>query len=180
MKGATPLELYVIQTERLTLTPWSGGDLDDLHRLFTDREIARAFFQGADIPLERAALVLDADVRDAPRNGIGFWKIQTSSTAPTIGFCGFCMAVDTGCMELMFAIAPDGRGNGYALEACQAAAEVFWLKTSFPVFYARSDVGNAGAVRILERLGMEPAEPPSSPMKYRLNRPAPRAFAMGV
>jgi RimJ/RimL family protein N-acetyltransferase len=88
------------------------------------------------------------------KHGFGLWHISLKSDGTAIGMCGLLRRDTLPEVDIGYAYFPEHWGRGYALEAAEAtlrhAAEKFGLTRVIAVV----SQGNAGSIRVLEKIGM--------------------------
>ncbi len=151
------MSLPLLETERLNLRPFRGEDVDDLHHLWTNREVRRHLWDDVVISRELAASVVASSLESAEAHGIGMWSLLLRSRlVHLIGFCGFRFLPDSPDIEILYGLSPGYWKRGLATEACRAAiAYAFGLPGVERVF-AGANAPNRASFRVMERLGMEP------------------------
>jgi RimJ/RimL family protein N-acetyltransferase len=86
--------------------------------------------------------------------GFGLWHVARHSDGASIGMCGLLRRDTLPDADIGYAFLPEYWGQGYAFEAAQAtlrhAAGKFGLTRAVAVV----SEGNAGSIRVLEKLGM--------------------------
>jgi len=147
--------LPTLETERVTLRPWSLDDIDALHQLWSDPQVRRYLWDDEAIPRQRAAAAVEAGVAAANRNGVGLWCVMAKPSGALAGFCGFRPIEDSPGIELLYGLLPEYWGQGLATEAARAALDYGFGAALFTRVYVRTDVGNRASVRVMERLGMK-------------------------
>ena len=143
-----------IVTARLTLRPFTMDDLDVVHTLWTDPDVRRYLWDNMVIPRERAEEMLRASIAAAERNGRGMWLIFEGSAETACGFCGFLPRNEPDHAQLIYGLAPNVWGRGYATESVRAVVEYGFATLGLPKIAASADVPNTASARVLERLGM--------------------------
>jgi [ribosomal protein S5]-alanine N-acetyltransferase len=154
-----------IETARLRLTPATEGDVDVLHRIWTDPDVRRYLWDDIVIDRDVAAAVVAHSVTDWRERGYGLWLITELASDAIAGFAGFRTADERPEPELVFGLLPAYWGRGYATEAAQAA-----LDHLQGAAWAATDPENSASIRVLERLGMH-FERRTELLFYRLDRP---------
>ena len=142
-------------TDRLVLRPCADGDVEPLHRLWTEPDVRRFLWDDEEIPLEQAAAVVRQSHQDWRGRGYGLWTVRTADEGGLIGFCGFRPAEWRDAPELLFGLSRRTWGQGYATEAASAALDHLSGTLDLAEVVAATDVGNTASVRVLERLGMQ-------------------------
>ena len=132
-----------LSTDRLTLRPFSGRDTDAVVTMLTDVDARRYLGGPVDVPVGFSAAALS--------DQWGAWCVVLSARGTAIGSC--TMDRKRGSLELSYTIVPQAWGHGYATEACTAAIEWVWAKTSEPAVVAVTQTANVASMRLLARLG---------------------------
>ena len=88
------------------------------------------------------------------RYGFGLWHTARKSDGAAVGMCGLLRRDNLPDVDIGYAYLPEFWGQGFAFEAAEAtlraAATSFGLKRVIGVV----SEGNAGSIRVLEKLGM--------------------------
>jgi ribosomal-protein-alanine N-acetyltransferase len=147
--------MIIIETERLLLRRLAEADAPFVLALLTDPDFLTQVGDRGVHDLESARRY----VREGPgasyaRYGFGLNVMQLKSSAAAVGLCGLLRRGSHPDVEIGFALLPQARGQGLALEA--AAATLCWgLDSLFlPRIVALTAPENVGSMRILERIGM--------------------------
>ncbi len=142
-----------LTSARLRLRPVEDGDVEAMHRLWTDADVRRFLWDDVIIPRERAAATVAASITDFTARGYGLWGVWLISTGKLAGFCGF-RSTEAGLPELLYGLGPTYWGHGFATEAARAALVYGFRTLGFTRVVAATDVPNRTSMRVLERLGM--------------------------
>jgi RimJ/RimL family protein N-acetyltransferase len=145
-----------LSTQRLVLRRLREADLSTFCRYRSDPPVARyqdwtAFSQedGARFFAEQARLQPDV---------AGTWfqmAIEHGETGELVGDCGLkAIGEHPGQVEIGFTLAPEHHGKGYATEAVTRLLDYVFGELGKHRAIAVTDVRNAPAVRLLERVGM--------------------------
>jgi ribosomal-protein-alanine N-acetyltransferase len=144
-----------IETVRLLIRPLRLEDADDLHELYSDAEAMR--FLTPEVPTtiaESRAWVqskIDLFERD---DGFSLWAVVERASDRVVGDAGLQWEEIEGRRELDLGcrIVPRHQRHGYATEASAAILRAAFADGVRRVT-AQTDVANAPARRVLERLG---------------------------
>jgi RimJ/RimL family protein N-acetyltransferase len=140
-----------LRTERLELRPVTPLDLTALAAHWTDPDVRRFLFDGAELPVaEIAEAIADSD-RTFARAGWGLWLVRQAGQL--IGTCGLRQLEDLG-PEIMYSLLPSAWGKGYATEAAAAVLGYVLDTLGLPEVLAEVDEGNTASRAIIEKLGM--------------------------
>jgi [ribosomal protein S5]-alanine N-acetyltransferase len=114
-------------------------DTDNLHRLWTTPGVRRYLRDNEIIPRARTADVIARSERLFAERGHGLsgaWKVDSPPE-----------------LELLYGVADDLWGQGYATEIAEAVVRHCLGELQMPLVRASTDTGNAASVRVLEKLG---------------------------
>jgi [ribosomal protein S5]-alanine N-acetyltransferase len=143
----------ILTTHRCLLRPIGPDDADDLHRLSTSPGVSRYLWDSEIIPLARTRDVIAQSERLFAARDHGLWGAWTADSRRLCGFAGLWPFRDPPEMELLYGVAEDLWGQGYATEIAQAIVRHCLDQLQMPVLRASTDAGNAASVRVLEKLG---------------------------
>jgi ribosomal-protein-alanine N-acetyltransferase len=148
------MPIPVIYTDHLVLRPCEEKDIEALHKLWADPDVRRYLFDDSILPFDKASEIVRSSIEESATAGLGLWVICCHPSAPLVGFCGFRRSDHTTEVELLYGLAPQSWGQGFATEACLAALSYFWTTDLCSRVYARTDPPNRKSVAVMERLGM--------------------------
>ncbi len=168
-----------LATGRLRLRPVAPGDADVLHALFTDPLVRRWLWDDRVIPRRQTLEVIAAGTASFATHGFGYWLVRHAHDGGLVGFAGL-RVVDAGPdVELLYGLAPDRWGEGFATEASTAVLAHGFETLGLARIVARTDPPNRASIRVLERLGMtfegETRIGEAPILRYALTRAAFRA-----
>ncbi|MEO8757245.1 MAG: GNAT family N-acetyltransferase [Devosia sp.] len=148
-------DLTLIETERLVLSGWRMGQLDDLVRLHGDPEIARYFTAaGAPWTQEKCAARLAEWISQFDTQRMGKLRVTRKSDGAMVGRAGFGLHGPTGEPEIGYALFREHQGQGYATEAAAALRDWIFRDTDWDHFIGFADVRNESSLKVLRRIGM--------------------------
>jgi RimJ/RimL family protein N-acetyltransferase len=163
-----------IETERLTLSPVTAGDLDALLELWRDPDVRRFLWDDREVAREEASEVLDACTA-LGEDGLGLWTVRIRENDALAGCVGLRPAETPPQIEPLAAFHPVHWGSGYATEALRAVLDHAFATLALPELVAAVDVPNEASRRLVERLRFRRTEEVRGP-KYEMIRyalPAP-------
>jgi RimJ/RimL family protein N-acetyltransferase len=145
-----------LATLSLDLRPFTDGDAEAMHRIYSDPLVMRYVATGPAV--DRAAterLLRDYTVHQRA-HGYSFWGVVERSSGALIGDAGL-YRTPAGEVELGYTLAAPWWGRGYATEAAAA-----WLATAFETLgiaevIALAEPANVASLRVLEKVGMRRA-----------------------
>lgn len=150
-----PYESGRFESGRLSFSPLSGRDLDEMHALWTRPEVLRFLFDGESINREKAGELLRRSERDFEERGHGLWSLRSRDEAGIAGFCGLFPVGDRrDAAELVYGLAPEFWGRGLATEAARAAIRFAFERAKLSKVIASADEPNAASIKVMERAGM--------------------------
>jgi ribosomal-protein-alanine N-acetyltransferase len=145
----------VIETERLLLRRLTAADAPFILTLLTDADfLAQVGDRGVHNLEDARRYVREGPGASYARYGFGLNAIQLKRTSAAVGLCGLLRRDSHPDVEIGFALLPQARGQGLALEA--AAATLSWGLNTLALkrVVALTAPDNAGSIRILERIGL--------------------------
>jgi [ribosomal protein S5]-alanine N-acetyltransferase len=143
-----------LESERLRFRPFAPGDVDDLHRLFTQPGVRRFLWDDDIIPRERTAAVVAQSAASFATHGFGLWAVSFQDSEELIGFCGFWHFHEPPRLEVLYGVAPDHWTKGLATEAARGMIRYGFDVLGFARIEASTDAANTASVRVMERAGM--------------------------
>ncbi len=141
-----------VRTERLVLRPLRSADIDAVHRASQDPETQR-WIGALPVPYTRAdarRFIEEVASRDRA-DGLGL-SVAIEAEAELVGTAGIYFRAGRLGPEIGYAIAPWGRGRGYATEAARALAE-WGLSHGAPRVHLFADVHNTASQAVARRAG---------------------------
>ena len=143
-----------IATDRLTLRPFTPGDVDPLHAIWADPEVG-PWVGGTHTDVAESIEELEEHLRHQERHGFGFWAVEETSSGRVIGEVGLMFFEGHGPeVEIGWCIASDVWGHGYAGEAASAWLGVGFRDLGLDRVLAVVLPTNARSRRLCGRLGM--------------------------
>ena len=145
----------VIETGRLSLRELTAGDAAFMLGLLNDPDFLRNIGdRGVRTVDDARRYILERLVDSYERHGFGLWLVETKDSKEAAGICGLIKRKALPDVDLGYAFLPPFRARGYAYESASAvlghARDVLGLRRLLAI----TDPGNAGSIRVLEKLGM--------------------------
>lgn len=148
--------MTLLHTERLTLTPVSHTDFDDLVHMWADPEVTR-YISGQPMPAEDVWLRLLRDIGHWQVLGFGNWVIrdEVQSLVGSVGLFDYRRALSPpfSAPEVGWALMPDFHGKGMAREAVGAALHHADTVLDFERTQCMISVPNTPSIKLAEALG---------------------------
>ncbi len=143
-----------IETPRLVLERLTASDFAPFHRLVVDPHVRRFLLDGQSMDEEwsRAEIARSDELFDSI--GLGLWLVHDGGDL--VGFAGFRVFEEMAPEpQLLYAFVERVTGRGYATEVGGALVALAGPKLD-PIL-AAADEPNAASIRVLAKLGFEPA-----------------------
>ena len=147
--------MTVLHTSRLRLRPLGSDDAEFVILLLNDSDFIRNIGDRGVRTVEDAI----AYIQNGPGGLDGefpwrVWLITTRATGEQIGTCGLLKRATMTDVEVGYALMPEFRSKGYAIEAVSAVAQHARETLGIQRMAAIVNPENTGSIRVLEKLGM--------------------------
>lgn len=153
MPGMT-LPTPVLETERLTLRPFTVEDSDDLFALQSDPFVLRYWDSPPWGERSRVDRFLDGCRRMAEEGSGARVVVERTSDRAFVGWCTFNgWNPEPRSASLGYCLAQAAWGHGYATEAARALLGWAYDALDLNRVQAEADTRNAASARVLEKLG---------------------------
>jgi RimJ/RimL family protein N-acetyltransferase len=146
-----------LETDRLTLRPWTAADADDCRALVSERDPrARPAERGAGVPtVENIRNRIATQLAATARTGIALLPVRRRVQGDFIGYCGLIVGratVDE--PEIAYELLRKAHGHGCATEAAGAVLNAA-IATGRSRLWSTVASWNAPSLRVLQKLGFE-------------------------
>jgi RimJ/RimL family protein N-acetyltransferase len=145
------IDIPVLETERLRLRGWREEDLDAYAAFISNEATAR--FLGGTGNRQNAWRRMAMLVGHWVLRGYGPWVIEEKSSGRWIGYSGLWNPEGWPEPEVMWGLAADRHGQGYATEAARRGREFAYRKLGWTTLTSYIDPRNAPSIRVAQRLG---------------------------
>ena len=145
--------MQILETTRLQLRPCQNADLQQIYAMWTHPDVCRFLFDDRVISLDEACSFVDASLANFEQYQYGIWLGSIRNKDCLVGFAGLLHSENA--PSLIYGIAPEYWGQGYATEAAIAILNYALQHLHLPKIRADVDESNVVSVRILQRLGMK-------------------------
>lgn len=142
-----------IETERLRLRMIGRDDLDDLARLFADREVVKYVGNGQPASRKDAEKAIDSMTARWQKDGFGRWIAADKFTGRFLGFGGLRSLFGT--PEVVYHLEKQNWGKGLATELARAALRFGFQERGFTRIVAIAKPPNVASIHVMEKLGMK-------------------------
>ncbi len=170
-------QLPELRTPRLLLRAFRDGDAGAFAAMNADPRVM-AHFPAALSRAESDALLASLRAASA-REAFGVWAVELAQGGAFAGMVGLDRATFeapfTPCVEVLWRLAPQHWGKGYATEAARAAVEHGFTRAGLGEILSWTVPANRASWRVMERLGMthdqaDDFDHPRVPAGHRLRR----------
>jgi [ribosomal protein S5]-alanine N-acetyltransferase len=148
----------MLETQRVTLIPFTLLDLTLLHKTFTDPFIRKYLWDDEIISLEQTKKILDLNENTFREQNWGLWKIITKEDDAYAGFAGLWKFFEEDQPQLLFGLLPMKTRSGYASESGSAIINYAFDVLSFKRLTASFDSDNSASEKVCRRLNMTKVE----------------------
>jgi len=178
----------MIETERLFLRPFEEADVAPFAALNADPR-AMEHLMGP-VPIEETRAMVGRIRAHHASRGFGVWAVEVRGVAPFVGCVGLTtprfVASFTPCVEILWRVAAEHWGKGYAREAARASLAHGFGELGMKEILAFTVAANVRSLRVMTALGMtyagtfeHPMVPDGHALKtnviYKATPPAPSA-----
>ena len=143
-------DIPVIETARLVLRGPEPGDYPHFRATFASY---RSRFMGGPLNPYETWMLYAAEIGHWEICGFGMWMIHDRETGRTLGMAGGWQPAQWPEREIAWIIWPDVAGQGYALEATDAARRHLYERMGWEGAVSYLDPKNLDSIRLAERLG---------------------------
>jgi RimJ/RimL family protein N-acetyltransferase len=150
--------MIVIETPRLRLRTWTIDDAPEALAIWGDPAVMKFIDSGRTLgDLDRVRQALLRAIAAQEQGGFCLWPVIVKSGGRVIGCCGFHVIENSHDLELVFHFIREYWGKGYATEAARACVEYAFKTLDASRIVASSHPENVASVRVLEKVGFQPA-----------------------
>lgn len=167
--------MTVLETERLTMRPWTRDDIEVYAELFSNDEIMRFSLMRRGMTREEAAESLERHVAHFEKHGYGYWAVTPKDVGRIVGYTGlqvpYWFPDLLPSVEVGYRYHPDHWGRGYATEAARASLRYGFETAGLEEIIAIYEPANVRSGMVMERIGMhhvEDVRDPTDSMPLRI------------
>ncbi len=143
------------KTERLILRELDADDAPFMLALLTDADFLRKVGDRGVHTLDQAREYIVAGAMMSYRqHGFGLWAVRLVDDPACIGVCGLIRRDTLDDVDIGYALLPEWRGQGFALEASQACMELGQQRFGLQRIVAITSQDNPASARLLEKIGL--------------------------
>jgi len=145
------MKIPTLETQRLRLRAFRNDDFDPYARFMADPEVTK--FLGGPMARGDAFRSFTAMIGHWELRGFGPWAVERKSDGAFIGRIGLSFPEDWPATEVVWTLAREYWGHGYATEAARSSLDYGFRKLPLPRLVSMIDPDNRGSQRVAERLG---------------------------
>ncbi len=149
---------FILNTDRLHLSPFSIKQHASLHQLFTHPFIREFLWDDVIISPQETRKILEQNEQFFNKYSWGLWQLKLEHAAPPIGFVGLWPFFEQPQPQLLYGLLPDYTGQGLATEAAKKILAYAAKQLDFKFLTAATDIPNLASQKVLERIGMKKTE----------------------
>jgi RimJ/RimL family protein N-acetyltransferase len=142
-----------LATPRARLRPAADSDASELHEAWTSAGVRRFLWDGRIVPREQTDETIARSAGMFRDHGFGLWVARAADTLRFVGFAGLWPFRAAAEFELLYGVAEDLWGRGFASEIAGAIVQYCFGALDMPVVRASTDAANTASVRVLEKMG---------------------------
>ncbi len=147
--------MLLLETDRLRIEQLSEKDAGFTLTLLNDAAFIEHIGDRRVRNLEQARQYLvDGPLKSYQEYGFGMYALRLKSTGEPIGMCGLVKRPSLGEVDIGYALLPQFRGSGYALEAARRVLHWGLSDLGLPRLIAIVSPDNFASRSLLEQLGM--------------------------
>ena len=144
----------MMETERLFLRKLQDYDVDEIFKMRSDVEIMR-YIREPQMNREESINWIKMISSKWDTESIGFCGLIEKSSKDFVGWCGLWRLVETGEIEVGYAIIKDFQGKGYATEAAKRCLQYGFEELNLEKIVAVAFPENEASQSVMKRLGMK-------------------------
>ncbi|WP_444997061.1 GNAT family N-acetyltransferase [Aliikangiella sp. IMCC44359] len=99
--------------------------------------------------------LLQGPIKSYQENGFGLYLIELKKGHTPIGLCGLVKRKEFDSPDIGYALIPEFWGLGLASEAAKATLNYAKQKLNIERVLGLTSLGNAGSIKVLERIGLK-------------------------
>ena len=143
----------VLETERLRLRKLAKDDAAFILELVNDPDWLRHIGDRGVRSLKDASeFIAEGPLASYSSYGYGLWLVELKESSIPIGLCGVLKRKHLEHPDLGYALLPQFRGQGFAIESCRGVLSYARLKLAMSQVLAIVSPANARSIGLLEKL----------------------------
>ncbi len=153
------MKIY-LETPRLIIREIEMTDVDDMFEMDSDPEVHKYILQSPVQTKEEILGYIEMIRQQYKDNGIARWAVVDKESNEMLGWCGIKFYTDElnghqNFYEHGYRFKQKHWGKGLATESSKAVLDWGFQNLKTDTIYAITDLGNAGSIHVLNKLGFE-------------------------
>lgn len=144
-----------IETERLYLRQFNDDDLDSYAGIMGDDEVGKWLPKERGLTREETKGLMDYILKNWDEYGYGIWAVTEKNSGILLGHCGLRMLPETSEVEVLYALAKNYWGNGYATEAVKTCVAYGFESLKLERIIGLTKPDNIASRRVIEKAGLQ-------------------------
>ncbi|WP_436864576.1 GNAT family N-acetyltransferase [Bacillus fungorum] len=146
-------EKKVIHTKRLFMRKPLIEDVNQFYSILKEEAVGKWLAKSRGMSKEEVNDYIGQLISHWEQYDFGVWLLVNRNTGNLLGHCGLRKVNETGEIEIMYLLAPEYWGNGYASEAVEASIQYAIETMNVKRIIARVKVANENSKKLLRKLG---------------------------
>ncbi|PGK42318.1 GNAT family N-acetyltransferase [Bacillus anthracis] len=146
-------EKKVIHTKRLFMRKPLIEDVNQFYSILKEEAVGKWLAKSRGMSKEEVNDYIGQLISHWEQYDFGVWLLVNRNTGKLLGHCGLRKVNETGEIEIMYLLAPEYWGNGYASEAVEASIQYAIETMNVKRIIARVKVANENSKKLLRKLG---------------------------
>ncbi len=143
-----------LETERLIMRAFSWDDISAYHEVLGDTQVGRWLPKGEGYTEEEVGRWVAMILEHWQEEDFGVWALINKEDGTFLGDCGLRILEETGEVEILYDIAREEWGKGYATEAARAAIHHGFTILGLERIIGLTKPANRPSQRVLEKIGL--------------------------
>ena len=143
----------MLETDRLFLRRMTNADVEYVFTMRSDKDVMR-FIRSAETSRSATESWIDLISSRWETDKIGFCAVIEKSSKRFAGWCGLWRLMETGEIEVGYALLKEFWGKGFAVEASEAFLDYGFEELKVEKIVAVTAPDNQNSRRVMEKLGM--------------------------
>ena len=149
------MKIPILITTRLSLRPLDKKDISKLFQILQEPGILRYFPNPSPPSLEKARNIIQEQLTQYEKFGLGEWGVEETGTGELLGWCGINHLSETNEFEIAYLLKESARGQGFAIEAARTSLQYGFKSLGIHQIIALVHPYNTVSQRVINKLGMK-------------------------
>jgi ribosomal-protein-alanine N-acetyltransferase len=144
-----------MKTDRVKLIPIDNNDFETFKEINVNAFVRKYLWDDNIMPDDVFREILKDVELHFKKDNWGLWKIMLLDSQVIIGYVGLWLFFDEHQPQLLYAIRPEYKGNGYATESAKLIVDYAFTELEFANLIATMDKANIESQRVCDRLAFK-------------------------